>query len=330
MTEILECSRISFSGKNFLKERDIMKKTTLVIMAAGLGSRFGQGIKQLTSFGPFGEIIMDYSIYDAKKAGFDKILFVIRRDLEKDFREIIGDRIGQYIDVDYTFQETSDLPEGYALPEGRKKPWGTGHAILACRGHLNGPFAVINADDYYGPNAFKSVHDYLTGELNRGDMCMSGFVLKNTLSAHGGVTRGLCGLDASGNLTGIAETRGIVATEDGAKVPGKDGENDIILDPNGLVSMNFWGFSETFLETLKERFITFLNRLTPENEMSAEYLLPDIVDELIREDSANVKVLPTSDTWFGVTYQEDIPIVKDSIRGLIDKNVYPEKLWSKE
>ena len=304
-----------------------MEKTTLVIMAAGIGSRFGQGIKQLTSFGPNGEIIMDYSIYDAKKAGFDRVLFVIRKDLEEDFREIIGNRIGKQIEVDYTFQEVSDLPEGFALPEGRKKPWGTGQAILACRGHLDGPFAVINADDYYGPSAFASVHDYLIGEIDEQDMCMSGFILKNTLSDNGGVTRGICRLDENGSLIGIDETKHIIKTATGAAVLDKDGDMERPLDAEGLVSMNFWGFQKSFLDTLDEMFVEFLDGLTPENELSEEFLLPTIVDRLINGKRARVKVLPTEDTWFGVTYHEDVPTVRESIAKLIEDGVYPSKLW---
>lgn len=308
------------------------KRTSLVIMAAGIGSRFGQGIKQLTSFGPSGEIIMDYSIYDALRAGFDKIVFVIRKDLEKDFREIIGDRIASYAEVSYAFQEKDDLPEGFTLPEGRKKPWGTGQAILACRDVVDEPFCVINADDYYGRQAFESIHSWLVGDHTGDDpsvlqMCMAGFVLKNTLSENGGVTRGLCSVDQEGYLTEINETKNIIRYQDGAGIELDDGSVKTV-DPNTAVSMNMWGFGREFLDVLGTGFAEFLDKhIGSDDENKAEYLLPTIVGDLLAENKALVSVLPTDDKWFGVTYQEDVDGVKKSIADLVEQDVYPAKLW---
>ena len=306
------------------------EKTALVIMAAGIGSRFGGGIKQLTSFGPGGEIIMDYSIYDALKAGFQKVVFVIRKDLEKDFREVIGRRIEKVTDVAYAFQEMDDLPAGFSVPADRKKPWGTGQAILACRGLVQEPFAVINADDYYGKDAFHLVHDYLTGLKPEKNgvypACMAGFILKNTLSDNGGVTRGICHTDSRGDLTDVVETRNIVKTPEGAAVLEEDGSL-ASLDPECLVSMNMWGYTPDFMKELEEGFVRFLSYLRPENKAKAEYLLPTIMGQLLKEGRTRISVLETKDRWFGVTYREDIPEVKAGIQRLLDEGVYPEKLW---
>ncbi len=307
-----------------------MKSTTLVIMAAGIGSRFGEGIKQLTSFGPSGEIIMDYSIRDAMDAGFNRVVFVIRKSMLEDFRSIIGERIEKQIPVSYAFQEMDDLPEGYAVPEGRTKPWGTGQAILACRGIVREPFAVINADDYYGKDAFRKVHDYLISvdwkAQEKYRFCMAGFVLKNTLSENGGVTRGLCRMDEGHALTEICETRNIVKTPSGgAAVQRPDGTQER-LDPETLVSMNFWGFTPDFIEELADGFERFLKAL-PGSETTAEYLLPTIVDGLLKEDRVELTVLQSNDRWFGVTYQEDVPYVKQAIADLVDRGVYPDKLF---
>ncbi len=308
-------------------------QTSLVIMAAGIGSRFGQGIKQLTRFGPGGEIIMDYSIYDAIAAGFDRVVFVIRPDLEEDFRNIIGNRIEKQIDVAYAFQRMEDLPGGFSVPEGRKKPWGTGQAILACRDIVKEPFCVINADDYYGKKAFSLIHDKLKesgGDKTEDDIhriCMAGFILENTLSSFGGVTRGICRVDEDGNLAGIDETKNIVRHEGGAAVPQDSGAYRTV-DPKALVSMNMWGYEPAFMDELKEGFEQFLSKVTSEgNQLKAEYLLPEIVDKLLVSGRAKVSVLPTDDRWFGVTYQEDIPSVRESFLDLIQKGAYPEFLW---
>ncbi len=306
-----------------------MGNTTLVIMAAGIGARFAGGVKQLTSFGPSGEIIMDYSVYDAMRAGFDRVVFVIRKSMLRDFRQGIGRRIEKVLPVEYAFQELEDLPEGYCVPEGRTKPWGTGHAILACRDIINGPFAVINADDYYGPDAFCKVHDYLIGARTafqeKYHFCMAGFILKNTLSEHGGVTRGICRIGENRELTSIRETANIIKTESGAAVQAGDGAL-VPLDSESLVSMNFWGFTEDFMDELKAGFCRFLAGIGG-RELTAEYLLPIIVDGLLSEKRVELTVLPSKDRWFGVTFREDVPYVRQAIRDLVASGAYPEKLF---
>ena len=305
-----------------------MKNTTLVIMAAGIGSRFGGGIKQLEPVGPNGEIIMDYSIHDALEAGFNDIVFIIRKDLEKDFREVIGDRIVQKAKVSYAFQEMDDLPEGFQKPEGRKKPWGTGQAILVCKNIIKNPFAVINADDYYGKDAFVKVHDYLVQEREKSeklDFCMAGFILSNTLSENGGVTRGVCQVDENGMLEGVIETHDITKGEEGARVPEGNGGYRTI-NGNSHVSMNMWGFTPEILDELEKGFSVFLESLTSD-DIKSEYLLPTIVDQLIQGGKAQVKVLETKDRWFGVTYKEDKQVVVDSFRRLIEEGVYRSPLF---
>ena len=298
-----------------------MKKTTLVILAAGIGSRFGEGIKQLTRFGKAGELIIDYSIHDAIEAGFNKVVFLIRRDLEEEFRALIGDRVSKKIEVAYAYQSLDDLPEGFACPETRKKPWGTGQALLCCRDVVNEPFAVINADDYYGKEAFRACHAYLEQMLSgkRLDVCMVGFVLKNTLSENGGVTRGICSISPEGHLRRVTETYDIHRV--GKKV--KAQERDI--SPESTVSMNFWGFTPDVFPVLEEKFKEFLE--VNINESYREYLLPTIVDELVRENKASVSVLMSPDTWFGVTYRADVPKVKQAIEQLVADGVYPETLY---
>ena len=304
-----------------------MRKTTLVVMAAGIGSRFGGGIKQLEPVGPSGEIIMDYSVYDAIQAGFDKVVFIIRKDLEKDFREIIGNRMEKIVETAYAFQELDDLPAGFQRPEGRTKPWGTGQAILCCKDLVQEPFAVINADDYYGKEAFVKVHDYLAGEhpaCGKMDFCMAGFQLGNTLSENGGVTRGICSVNEDGHLTKVTETKNIVKTPEGAAVRGEDGRLTSVA-ADCPVSMNMWGFTPEIFEVLENGFAEFLENLS--DPMKGEYLIPTIVDGLIQEQKANVTVLESRDKWFGVTYKEDKPAVVRSFRELIDAGVYREKLF---
>ncbi len=302
-------------------------KTTLVIMAAGIGSRFGGGIKQLAEVGPGGQIIMDYSIHDAIKAGFNKIVFIIRKDIEKDFREIIGNRIealcaAKNVEVAYTFQALDDLPDGVSLPEGRKKPWGTGQAVLTCKGVVNEPFAVINADDYYGKDAFKIVHDFLQDytPAHPERYCMAGFILKNTLSDNGGVTRGICKTDANGYLTQVDETSNIEKTADGAQADGR------VLDAESYVSMNFWGLTPEFIDKLEVGFKAFFEKIQG-NELKAEYLLPIYIDELLKKGEVSVQVLETRDKWFGVTYQEDKQTVIDAIHALVEKGEYTTALF---
>lgn len=306
-----------------------MKNTTLVIMAAGIGSRFGGGIKQLEPMGPNGEIIMDYSIYDAKEAGFNKVVCIIRKDIEEDFKEIIGNRIEKAMDVEYVFQSLDDLPEGFTAPADRKKPWGTGQAVLCCKGIVNEPFVVINADDYYGKEGFKKVHDYLVEEHDTDvqyDMCMAGFILKNTLSENGAVTRGVCFVDENECLAKIVETGGLQLTAEGTMAH-EDNGYDYKITPEQSVSMNMWGFPPEFLNELEAGFVDFLSSI-PENEIKQEYMLPSVVDQMIQSGRATVKVLETKDKWFGVTYKEDKEGVVASIKKLIADGIYPANLWS--
>lgn len=305
-----------------------MDKATLVIMAAGIGSRFGGGIKQLEPVGPNGEIIMDYSIYDAREAGFNKVVFVIRKDLEKDFKEVIGNRIEKEIEVAYAYQELSDIPQEYSERfADRTKPWGTGQAILCCKDVINEPFVVINADDYYGKEAYREAYRYLTEEVKQSDktqLCMVGFVLGNTLSENGGVTRGICKVGEDGMLTDIVETSNIEKTENGASVRTED--KLVKVDVNAPVSMNMWGLHPDFFDVLENGFADFLSNIEDGN-LKAEYLLPTIIGGLLEEGKADVKVLKSHDKWFGVTYKEDKEAVVASVRSLVDAGVYPEKLF---
>ena len=296
--------------------------TTLLIMAAGIGSRFGGGIKQLEPVDASGHIIMDYSVHDAIEAGFNRVVFIIRRDIEQEFREVIGDRIAavcaaHQVIVDYAFQDIHDIPG--ELPEGRTKPWGTGQAILAAKDLLDTPFIVINADDYYGKEGFRIIHEYL---IQGGTSCMAGFVLKNTLSDHGGVTRGVCKMDADNNLTEVDETKNIVKTADGAEADGK------VLDCNSLVSMNMWGLTPDFLKQLEQGFEEFFEKTVPENPLKSEYLIPIYIGELLEKGEISVKVLPTNDTWYGMTYKEDVALVKESFRKMLEAGVYNADLFA--
>jgi dTDP-glucose pyrophosphorylase len=309
--------------------------TTLVIMAAGIGSRYGGGIKQLEAVGPSGEIIMDYSVHDALEAGFNKVVFIIRKDLEKDFKEIIGNRIEKICPVAYAYQELADLPDGFKKREARTKPWGTGQAVLSCRELVREPFVVINADDYYGKEAFHKLRSYLLDTAGqRGlNFCMAGFVLKNTLSENGGVTRGLCQVDGGGFLTRVIETRNIVMTRTGESIGAavlqpETGELSTV-DEKAYASMNMWGLTPEFLDLLEPGFQRFLSDLDEEDNKT-EYLLPVIMDGLIQQGQARVKLLPTQDQWFGVTYKEDKQAVADSFEKLIGSGVYRSPLFDSE
>lgn len=307
-------------------------KTTLLIMAAGIGSRFGGGIKQLEPVGLHNEIIMDYSIHDAIEAGFNKIVFVIRKDIEQDFRERIGDRVEAIctalnVEVAYCFQDISDIPG--TLSEGRTKPWGTGQAVLSAKNVIHETFAVINADDYYGKEAFKNMRDWLILDHADNATAMAGFILKNTLSENGGVTRGVCKVkDGHTHIVDVVETSNIVKTADGAEADG------IALDPESYVSMNFWGFPEkegcdpAFMSVLEAEFKNFFKTTVPVNPLKAEYLLPTLIGGLLSENKFTVKVLETCDSWFGVTYKEDKPAVVASFKKLISDGVYKEDLYS--
>ena len=306
-----------------------MEKTALVIMAAGLGSRFGEGLKQLAQVGPSGEIIMDYSINDALEAGFNKIVFIISKDIEAAFKEAIGNRIEKVAEVAYVYQELDKLPEGFTKPEGRVKPFGTGHAVLCCKGTVEEPFVVINADDYYGKEAFVKVHDFLVqdhSEKEKLQFCMGGFILKNTLSENGTVTRGLCVVDEENHLKKVVETGGLVKTATGAGIEKEDGTVEE-TDSNVYSSMNMWGFSPEMLDILEENFVEFLQSI-PEGDVKKEYLLPSIVDMQIQNGRAEVSVLETNDKWFGVTYKEDKPMVMASFKALVDAGLYKTPLFS--
>lgn len=307
------------------------KKPVLVVMAAGIGSRFGKGIKQLAAVGPSGEIIMDYSLFDAREAGFEKVIFIIRRSLEKDFKEVIGKRIEKYQEVEYAYQELVDLPEGFDCPAEREKPWGTGHAILAARDLIDGPFAVINADDYYGKTAFRVLYEYLAHlpeeEKTPAQFAMAGFVVKNTLSDNGEVTRGICIQDMAGNLKEIHETKGIALRADGRVTGSFEGE-EVSIDPEGLVSMNMWGFTPAMVAALKADFVPFLADAMENNPLKAEFLLPMVVDGLLKSGRAQVKVLPTPDTWFGITFAEDQEAVAAHFAELAKDKIYPTPLFA--
>ncbi len=317
----MPCAQVKYSEKRRMK----MKKVTLVIMAAGIGSRFGQGIKQLAPVGPGGEIIMDYSIYDAMEAGFNKVVFVIRKNLEKDFKEIIGNRIEKVVEVGYAYQELENIPEQFLDKlEGRTRPWGTGQAILCCKDVVHEPFLVINADDYYGKEAYKAAYDELVKPHRWTEISMVGFRLKNTLSQNGTVTRGVCQVDDSHMLRDIEETYEI-GGRDGYAVAVKNGE-EIRLDLDSPVSMNMWGLQPEFFEVLERGFTDFLSKVKKE-EVKAEYLLPAIIGELLKEGKVQVKVLSSHDQWFGVTYQEDKAAVIEAVQDLIRRGVYPERLF---
>jgi hypothetical protein len=301
---------------------------TLVVMAAGIGSRYG-GLKQIDPIGPNGENIIDYALFDALRAGFEKVVFIVRRDIEAAFREKIGAKVEQRVETAYVFQDLSQVPAGFSVPSGRSKPWGTGHAVLACRGTVHEPFAAINADDFYGPGAFRVMADYLRRAHDRPglyDYSMVGYVLRNTLSAHGYVSRGVCQLDAQGCLQGVTER--VRIEPDGANARYSDNGADWLpLDGDTIVSMNMWGFTPSMLDALAEYFPRFLQNIGP-NPLKAEFFLPETVNALLKEDKARVKVLPTQEKWFGVTYPEDRAFVQAALRDLVSQGIYPANLWA--
>jgi len=304
------------------------KEPVLVIMAAGMGSRYG-GLKQIDPIDEQGNIIIDFSIYDAVKAGFKTIVFVIKHQIEEEFKRSIGDRIGKYVDVQYVYQELDKLPEGYTVPEGRVKPFGTGHAILCAKDTVDGPFAVINADDYYGRNAFEAVYNYLTSteDDDRYRYAMVGYELHNTLTENGHVARGVCVVDDNSELVTINERTRIEKHGEDAEYTEDDGATWVKLPKDSLVSMNMWAFTGSLMEELEKRFVGFLEDELPANPLKAEYFLPFVVDELLKEGKAVAKVLPTSDVWHGVTYKEDKPQVMAAIKALKDAGMYPDILW---
>lgn len=297
-------------------------ETTLLIMAAGIGSRFGGGIKQLEPVDGGRHIIMDYSIHDAIEAGFNHVVFVIRKDIEAEFREVIGDRIAAVcaakgVTVDYAFQDLHDIPGQF--PEGRIKPWGTGQAVLAAKQVLKTPFVVINADDYYGKEGLRALHEHL---VSGGGDCMAGFVLRNTLSDNGGVTRGICKMDEKSCLTQVTETKNILKTAAGAQADGVE------LDLDSLVSMNMWGLTLDFLQVLEQGFAEFFEKEVPANPLKAEYLIPTFIGELLSQNKISVKVLKTNDAWYGMTYKEDVPAVKESFARMLAEGIYQADLFS--
>jgi len=295
---------------------------TLVIMAAGIGSRYGAGIKQLAAAGPNGELIIDYSIHDALEAGFNKIVFIIRKDLEADFKEVIGDRISKHCKVCYAYQEKDDLPFPFECPKARTKPWGTGQAILSCREFADGPFMIINADDYYGKEAFVKMRDFLL-ENGKGSRryCMAGYVLSNTTSENGAVTRGVCKAGDDGMLRSVSETKGIHKDAEG-RIIDRYGQE---IPADSLVSMNMWGVTPDIFPVLEEGFSEFLREHDPEDD-SSEYLLPEVIGSMVRSGRASVRVLPVSDRWFGITYKEDLPAVQEAFAKLIENGVYKTPL----
>ena len=309
-------------------------KTTLLIMAAGIGSRFGGGIKQLEPVGPNGEIIMDYSIHDALEAGFDKLVFIIRKDIEKDFYEVIGKRMKALcerrgVEIAYAYQDLHDLPAGCTLPEGRTKPWGTGQAILAARDVIHEPFAVINADDYYGPESFQVIFDYLSG-IQNGDVypfAMVGFRLCNTLSENGYVSRGVCREDEKGNLVDVTERTHIEPFEQQARYTEDDGKTWKSLEADTTVSMNMWGFTPDILQEIEAGFGAFFGGAVAANPVKAEYYLPAVVNRLLEEHKATVRVLKSNDKWYGVTYKEDKASVTQALAQKSESGLYPAPLW---
>ncbi len=302
-----------------------MKDITLVIMAAGMGSRYG-GLKQIDPVGDNGEIILDYSVYDAIEAGFDKVIFVIKHEIEEDFKAIMQGKFEDKIKVDYAYQNIGNLPEGYTAPEGRVKPWGTGHAVLACEGMIDGPFAVINADDYYGKETFSLIYNELKNTQAENEFCMVGFKVENTLTENGHVARGVCQTNADGYLTDIVERTKIAIREGKIMFTEDDGESWTELQRGSTVSMNCWGFSNMMMTELKARFAAFLDR-NKDNMLKCEYFLPFVVDELLKEGKVSVKVLDTTEKWYGVTYKEDKQAVVDALRNKVAEGVYPQKLW---
>ena len=305
-----------------------MKKPVLVIMAAGMGSRYG-GLKQIDPVDEEGHIIMDFSIYDAKRAGFEKIVFIIKRENEDDFKEAVGRRIEKVMEVAYVFQELSNIPDGFEIPQGRIKPWGTAHAVLSAIDEIDGPFAVINADDYYGRHAFQAIYDYLTTHEDdeKYRYTMVGYRLKNTVTDNGHVARGVCGLNADKELVNVTERTRIEKRNGGIEYSENDGKTWTKIDGDTLVSINMWGFTHSILEEIRDGFPAFLESGLKENPLKCEYFLPAVVSTLLEEGRATVKVLESEDKWYGVTYKEDKPVVVAAVQELKDKGLYPQRLW---
>lgn len=305
-----------------------MKKPVLVIMAAGMGSRYG-GLKQIDPVDEQGHIIMDFSIFDAKRAGFEKVVFIIKKENEADFKEAVGNRMAENMEVEYVFQDLHNLPEGFEVPEGRVKPWGTAHAVLSCIDVIDGPFAVINADDYYGKDAFQVIYDYLSTHEDdeKYRYTMVGYLLKNTVTDNGHVARGLCTTDENGALVGIHERTRIEKRDGGIAYSEDDGETWVPVEGDTLVSMNMWGFTRSILDEIRDGFPAFLEEGLAKNPMKCEYFLPSVVSGLLGKDQASVAVLASHDKWYGVTYKEDKPVVVAAIKQMKEEGLYPERLW---
>lgn len=309
-----------------------MNKPVLVVMAAGMGSRYG-GLKQLDPVGNHGQLIIDYSIYDARRAGFETVVFVIKHEIEDAFKAAIGDRLSRVMDVKYAYQDLTDLPEDYAVPEGRVKPWGTAHAILAARKVIDGPFAVINADDCYGPQGFKAIYDYLSAHPDREgcyEYAMVGYLVGNTVTENGYVARGVCEEDKDGYLLKVTERTHIAKDGENARYTEDEGKTWVELPGDTIVSMNLWGFTRSFLTEAEARFPAFLDRALAENPLKGEYFLPSVVTQLLEEGKARVKVLRSHDKWYGVTYKEDKPMVVSALAEKTAQGLYPDDLWGME
>ena len=304
-----------------------MKKPALVVMAAGMSSRYGS-LKQIDPVGNHGQLIIDYSIYDAVRAGFERVVFIIKRENDEEFRAAIGDRLASHVKVDYAYQDLHDLPEGFTVPEGRVKPWGTTHAVLAARDILDGPFAVINADDYYGPEAFRLIYDYLAAHPEGDEYAMVSYLLGKTVSEHGAVTRGICRTSGDGYLQAIVEQTGIEKDGEGGRFT-TDGKTYTQLSGSTVVSMNFWGFTRGFLDHAKRMFPQFLAQTMQGDTMKGEFYLPSAIGQLLAENAASVKVLKSTDQWFGVTFREDKPMVVEAVARLTAQGLYPDDLWGR-
>lgn len=306
-----------------------MKKPVLVVMAAGMGSRYG-GLKQVDPVGNHNQLIIDYSIYDARRAGFETVVFVIKHEIEDTFKAAIGDRLSKVINVKYAYQQLDDLPEGYSVPEERVKPWGTAHAILAARKVVDGPFAVVNADDYYGPEGFKKIYDYLESHPDQPgcyEFAMVGYLLGNTVTENGHVARGICEEDSENYLTRVTERTRIEKDGENARFTEDDGKTWTELPGSTIVSMNLWGFTRSFIDEAEKRFPAFLDKAVVENPLKGEYFLPSVVTQLLEENKARVKVLRSTDKWYGVTYRDDKPVVVKAIADMTASGLYPDKLW---
>lgn len=303
-----------------------MKEPTLIVMAAGMGSRYG-GLKQMDPITEQGDIILDFSLYDAMLAGFKKVVFVIKEEMEKDFRALIDNRAGKHLEVAYTFQKLDDIPEGFTIPQERQKPWGTAHAVLSCHHLIDGPFAVINADDYYGPGGFQSIYDFLLNNEDEHAFCMIGFKLENTITENGHVARGVCEVSPDGMLAQLTERTKVMRRPEGICYSDDDGETWNPLPDDSSVSMNFWGYTSYMMQEIQQRFPDAMKAILKENPLKGEFYLPIVTDELVKEGKATVKVLPSSDKWYGVTYRADKEMVTAALQSMKDKGLYPEQLW---